>query len=39
MYKHVLELKVTASEVVETALAKLKDELCDGVPVKLPNPD
>ena len=39
MYKEVLELKVTASEVWETAFAKLKDELCDGVAVKLANPD
>ena len=39
LYKQVLELKVTASEVLETAFAKLKDKLCDGVAVKLPNPD
>ena len=39
LYKKVLELKVKASDVLETAFAKLKDELCDGVEVKLPNPD
>ena len=39
LYKQVLELKVTASEVLETALTKLKDELCDGVALKLPNRD
>ena len=39
LYKQVLELKVPASEVVESAFAKLKDDLCDGVTVKLPNPD
>ena len=38
-YKHVLELMVPASEVLEMAFANLKDELCDGVAVKLPNPD
>ena len=37
LYKHVIELNVTASEVLETAFAKLKDELCDGVAVKLSN--
>ena len=30
---------MTASELLETALAKLKDHLCDGVAVRLPNPD
>ena len=39
LYKKVLELNVTASEVLETAFAKVKDELCDGVDVKLLNPD
>ena len=39
IYKQVLELKVTAAAVLETAFAKLKDELCDGVALKLPNPD
>ena len=39
LYKQVLELKVTASEVLEMAFAKLKDELCDGGALKLPNPD
>ena len=39
LYKQVLELKVTATEVLETAFAKLNDELCDVVAVKLPNPD
>ena len=29
LYKLVLELKVTASELLEMAFAKLKDELCD----------
>ena len=37
LYKLVVEVKVTASEVLSTAFAKLKDELCDGVAVKLPN--
>ena len=34
-----LELKVTGSLVLETAFAKLKEELCDCVAVRLPNPD
>ena len=33
LYRQVLELKVPASEVLEMAFAKLKDELCDGVAV------
>ena len=37
VYKHALELKVTATEVVETAFSKLKKELWDGVAVKLSN--
>ena len=39
LYKQMLEPKVTASEVLETAFAKLKDDLCDGVPLKFPNRD
>ena len=39
LYKQVLELKVTISEMLETAFAKLKDEPCDGIAVRLPNPD
>ena len=35
--KQVVALKVTASEVLEMAFAMLKDELCDGVAVMLPN--
>ena len=34
-----LELNVTVSEALKTAFLKLKDELCDGVAVKLQNPD
>ena len=32
-------MKVPASEVWESAFAKLNDHLCDGVAVKLPNPN
>ena len=39
LYKNLLELKVPSSEVLEMAFAKLKDELCDGVAVMLPNAD
>ena len=39
LYKPVLELIVTASDVDERSVAKLKDELCDGIAVKLPNPN
>ena len=34
-----LGLKLTASEVLEMAFAILKYELCNGVVVKLPNPN
>ena len=34
-----LKVKVTASEVVESAFGKQKDELCDGIAVNLPNPN
>ena len=37
--KQVLEGKVLSSEVLETAFAKLKGELCDSVALQLPNPD
>ena len=33
------ERKAPASEYLETAFAKLKDELCDGVAIRLANPD
>ena len=39
LYKEVLGLKVTATELMETASSKLKDELCDGIAVKLSNSD
>ena len=39
LYKQVLDLKVMASELVETDFRKLKDPLGDGVAVKLSNPD
>ena len=39
LYRQVLELRVTASDVLETAFAKLKHELCDVVGIPLPNPD
>ena len=34
LYKQVVELNVTASEVLETTFAKVKDELCDSGAVK-----
>ena len=35
--EHVLELKLTASEVLQTSFAKIKEELSDGVTGKLSN--
>ena len=38
-YKELLELNVTAAVVLKMAFTTLKDEICDDVAVKLPNPD
>ena len=37
VYKQMLEVKQTVSEVLQTAVAKFKDELLDGVAVKFAN--
>ena len=38
LYRQLLELKVTAAQLLEKDFAKLKHELYDGVIVRLPNP-
>ena len=37
--KQSLWLKVTASALLETVFGKLKNKLCDGVPVRVRYPD
>ena len=39
LYKQVLETKVLSSEVLATAFANLKGDLCDSVALQMPNPD
>ena len=39
LYKELLDLNRTASELLDKVFAKVKSKLDNGVPIRLPNPD